>query len=146
MKMINPILLNFSFSNHAWSSVLLFSLLFPISVLFVQLVWTCYNFYQSTPTKLAGENYFFHGGQVRLLFVCNFSFKSCYLSTMLLIYYCRTWVLALHGIYWDLRLLSHLCTYGVSLGTKHTKNGVGTYFKHLKRILVSILVMLDWRM
>ncbi|KAK3427885.1 hypothetical protein EUGRSUZ_F04021 [Eucalyptus grandis] len=27
------------------------------------LAWTCYNFYQSTPTKLAGENYFFHSGQ-----------------------------------------------------------------------------------
>ncbi|KAK8470924.1 hypothetical protein PHAVU_003G092101 [Phaseolus vulgaris] len=25
-----------------------------------ELAWTCYNFYQSTPTKLAGENYFFH--------------------------------------------------------------------------------------
>ncbi|GJN26521.1 hypothetical protein PR202_gb14456 [Eleusine coracana subsp. coracana] len=24
---------------------------------------TCYNFYQTTPTKLAGENYFFHDGQ-----------------------------------------------------------------------------------
>lgn len=29
----------------------------------MQLAWTCYNFYQSTPTKLAGENYFFHNGQ-----------------------------------------------------------------------------------
>jgi len=28
-----------------------------------ELAWTCYNFYQSTPTKLAGENYYFHGGQ-----------------------------------------------------------------------------------
>ncbi|XP_075666140.1 mannosyl-oligosaccharide 1,2-alpha-mannosidase MNS1 [Castanea sativa] len=28
-----------------------------------ELAWTCYNFYQSTPTKLAGENYFFHFGQ-----------------------------------------------------------------------------------
>ncbi|KAF6155642.1 hypothetical protein GIB67_034737 [Kingdonia uniflora] len=28
-----------------------------------ELAWTCYNFYQSTPTKLAGENYFFHEGQ-----------------------------------------------------------------------------------
>ncbi|XP_068336103.1 mannosyl-oligosaccharide 1,2-alpha-mannosidase MNS1-like [Pyrus communis] len=28
-----------------------------------ELAWTCYNFYQSTPTKLAGENYFFHDGQ-----------------------------------------------------------------------------------
>lgn len=28
-----------------------------------ELAWTCYNFYQSTPTKLAGENYFFHVGQ-----------------------------------------------------------------------------------
>ncbi|XP_043713221.1 mannosyl-oligosaccharide 1,2-alpha-mannosidase MNS1 isoform X2 [Telopea speciosissima] len=27
-----------------------------------ELAWTCYNFYQSTPTKLAGENYFFHDG------------------------------------------------------------------------------------
>ncbi|KAM7259841.1 hypothetical protein ACFE04_015582 [Oxalis oulophora] len=27
------------------------------------LAWTCYNFYQSTPTKLAGENYFFHSGE-----------------------------------------------------------------------------------
>ncbi|KAF8670271.1 hypothetical protein HU200_050806 [Digitaria exilis] len=24
---------------------------------------TCYNFYQTTPTKLSGENYFFHAGQ-----------------------------------------------------------------------------------
>ena len=30
----------------------------------LQLAWTCYNFYQSTPTKLAGENYFFNAGQV----------------------------------------------------------------------------------
>ncbi|KAL5699617.1 mannosyl-oligosaccharide 1,2-alpha-mannosidase [Ranunculus cassubicifolius] len=28
-----------------------------------ELAWTCYNFYQSTPTKLAGENYFFHSGK-----------------------------------------------------------------------------------
>lgn len=28
-----------------------------------ELAWTCYNFYDSTPTKLAGENYFFHPGQ-----------------------------------------------------------------------------------
>ncbi|CAL0335317.1 unnamed protein product [Lupinus luteus] len=28
-----------------------------------ELAWTCYNFYQSTPSKLAGENYFFHSGQ-----------------------------------------------------------------------------------
>lgn len=28
-----------------------------------ELAWTCYNFYQSTPTKLAGENYFFNAGQ-----------------------------------------------------------------------------------
>ncbi|KAL3528500.1 hypothetical protein ACH5RR_007822 [Cinchona calisaya] len=28
-----------------------------------ELAWTCYNFYQSTPTKLAGENYFFSEGQ-----------------------------------------------------------------------------------
>ncbi|VFQ63381.1 unnamed protein product [Cuscuta campestris] len=28
-----------------------------------ELAWTCYNFYQSTSTKLAGENYFFHKGQ-----------------------------------------------------------------------------------
>lgn len=34
------------------------------SCFFMQLAWTCYNFYQSTPTKLAGENYFFHPGQV----------------------------------------------------------------------------------
>ncbi|KAF3623804.1 Mannosyl-oligosaccharide 1,2-alpha-mannosidase MNS2 [Capsicum annuum] len=27
-----------------------------------ELAWTCYNFYQSTPTKLAGENYFFNDG------------------------------------------------------------------------------------
>ncbi|KAL8466503.1 hypothetical protein ACS0TY_035548 [Phlomoides rotata] len=32
-----------------------------------ELAWTCYNFYQSTPTKLAGENYFFHSGQVKFL-------------------------------------------------------------------------------
>ncbi|CAN1306066.1 Mannosyl-oligosaccharide 1,2-alpha-mannosidase MNS1 [Linum perenne] len=28
-----------------------------------ELAWTCYNFYESTPTKLAGENYFFRSGQ-----------------------------------------------------------------------------------
>ncbi|GLJ24878.1 hypothetical protein SUGI_0475830 [Cryptomeria japonica] len=28
-----------------------------------ELAWTCYNFYQSTPTKLAGENYNFREGQ-----------------------------------------------------------------------------------
>ncbi|PKA51372.1 Mannosyl-oligosaccharide 1,2-alpha-mannosidase MNS2 [Apostasia shenzhenica] len=28
-----------------------------------ELAWTCYNFYESTPTKLAGENYFFRDGQ-----------------------------------------------------------------------------------
>ncbi|CAD6259696.1 unnamed protein product [Miscanthus lutarioriparius] len=28
-----------------------------------ELARTCYNFYQTTPTKLAGENYFFHIGQ-----------------------------------------------------------------------------------
>ncbi|CAL5015022.1 unnamed protein product [Urochloa decumbens] len=28
-----------------------------------ELARTCYNFYQTTPTKLAGENYFFHSGQ-----------------------------------------------------------------------------------
>ncbi|XP_073139333.1 mannosyl-oligosaccharide 1,2-alpha-mannosidase MNS1-like [Henckelia pumila] len=28
-----------------------------------ELAWTCYNFYLSTPTKLAGENYFFNSGQ-----------------------------------------------------------------------------------
>ncbi|KAG4158229.1 hypothetical protein ERO13_D02G107700v2 [Gossypium hirsutum] len=28
-----------------------------------ELAWTCYSFYQSTPTKLAGENYFFNPGQ-----------------------------------------------------------------------------------
>ncbi|XP_008789604.1 mannosyl-oligosaccharide 1,2-alpha-mannosidase MNS1-like [Phoenix dactylifera] len=27
-----------------------------------ELAWTCYNFYQSTPTKLAGENYYFRNG------------------------------------------------------------------------------------
>ncbi|KAG2294323.1 hypothetical protein Bca4012_004593 [Brassica carinata] len=27
-----------------------------------ELAWTCYNFYQSTPTKLAGENYVFNSG------------------------------------------------------------------------------------
>ncbi|GAB4849953.1 mannosyl-oligosaccharide alpha-1,2-mannosidase [Ancistrocladus abbreviatus] len=34
-----------------------------ILLLAEELAWTCYNFYQSTPTKLAGENYFFHSGQ-----------------------------------------------------------------------------------
>ncbi|KAK4761073.1 hypothetical protein SAY87_005966 [Trapa incisa] len=28
-----------------------------------ELAWTCYNFYESTPTKLAGENYFFNSGE-----------------------------------------------------------------------------------
>ncbi|KQJ84444.1 mannosyl-oligosaccharide 1,2-alpha-mannosidase MNS1 isoform X2 [Brachypodium distachyon] len=28
-----------------------------------ELARTCYNFYQTTPTKLAGENYYFHEGQ-----------------------------------------------------------------------------------
>ncbi|KAJ4894195.1 hypothetical protein Rs2_20989 [Raphanus sativus] len=27
-----------------------------------ELAWTCYNFYELTPTKLAGENYFFNSG------------------------------------------------------------------------------------
>ncbi|KAJ0249058.1 Mannosyl-oligosaccharide 1,2-alpha-mannosidase MNS2 [Hirschfeldia incana] len=27
-----------------------------------ELAWTCYNFYESTPTKLAGENYVFNSG------------------------------------------------------------------------------------
>nr|KAJ0208756.1 hypothetical protein LSAT_V11C400206870 [Lactuca sativa] len=31
---------------------------------YLQLVRTCYNFYQSTSTKLAGENYFLHSGQL----------------------------------------------------------------------------------
>lgn len=39
---------------------------------FTQLAWTCYNFYQSTPTKLAGENYFFHPGQVSCVHDQNF--------------------------------------------------------------------------
>ncbi|RLN03036.1 mannosyl-oligosaccharide 1,2-alpha-mannosidase MNS1-like [Panicum miliaceum] len=34
-----------------------------------ELAWTCYSFYQSTPTKLAGENYYFHGGQDAIGFV-----------------------------------------------------------------------------
>ncbi|KAG4959139.1 hypothetical protein JHK87_035772 [Glycine soja] len=29
-----------------------------------ELAWTCYNFYQLTPTKLAGESYYFSNGQV----------------------------------------------------------------------------------
>ncbi|CAL9084800.1 unnamed protein product [Musa textilis] len=29
----------------------------------IELAWTCYNFYQSTPTKLAGQNYYFNGGE-----------------------------------------------------------------------------------
>ncbi|RRT40902.1 hypothetical protein BHE74_00048542 [Ensete ventricosum] len=40
----------------------------PLSVVskfLMQLAWTCYNFYQSTPTKLAGENYYFDGGEVK---------------------------------------------------------------------------------
>lgn len=45
-----------AFSKVSAVCLLLFSLL--------QLAWTCYNFYQSTPTKLAGENYFFNAGQV----------------------------------------------------------------------------------
>lgn len=36
----------------------------------LQLAWTCYNFYQSTPTKLAGENYYFNAGQVSYLIFC----------------------------------------------------------------------------
>ncbi|KAL4636699.1 hypothetical protein ACB092_03G027000 [Castanea dentata] len=28
----------------------------------LKLAWTCYNFYQSTPTKLARKNHFFHSG------------------------------------------------------------------------------------
>nr|KAJ0219110.1 hypothetical protein LSAT_V11C300126460 [Lactuca sativa] len=31
---------------------------------YLQLAGTCYNFYQSTPKKLAGENYFLHSGQL----------------------------------------------------------------------------------
>ncbi|CAK7345676.1 unnamed protein product [Dovyalis caffra] len=30
---------------------------------YLALAWTCYNFYQLTPTKLAGENYLFRSGQ-----------------------------------------------------------------------------------
>ncbi|KAG2577268.1 hypothetical protein PVAP13_6NG088300 [Panicum virgatum] len=29
-----------------------------------ELARACYNFYQTTPTKLSGENYFSHAGQV----------------------------------------------------------------------------------
>lgn len=35
-----------------------------VSILALQLARTCYNFYQMTETKLAGENYFFNPGQV----------------------------------------------------------------------------------
>nr|KAJ0225372.1 hypothetical protein LSAT_V11C100039570 [Lactuca sativa] len=31
---------------------------------YLQLARTCYNFYQSTPTKFTGENYFLHSGQL----------------------------------------------------------------------------------
>ncbi|KAK2358721.1 mannosyl-oligosaccharide 1,2-alpha-mannosidase MNS1 [Trifolium repens] len=34
-----------------------------IMALAEELAWTCYNFYQSTPTKLAGENYYFRKGE-----------------------------------------------------------------------------------
>ncbi|URD98577.1 Glycosyl hydrolase family 47 [Musa troglodytarum] len=35
----------------------------PFSKFLIELAWTCYNFYQSTPTKLAGQNYYFNGGE-----------------------------------------------------------------------------------
>lgn len=55
-------------SLYYWILIYLFPLL--------QLAWTCYNFYQSTPTKLAGENYFFHPGQVSYPFHHHHFFYS----------------------------------------------------------------------
>lgn len=51
-----------------------------------------------------------------------------------------------HGISKDLKQLSHCSTFGVSLETKHTKNGVGIFFKHLKRTLALRQDMLDSKM
>ncbi len=51
----------------------------------VQLAWTCYNFYMSSPTKLAGEEYYFTDGNVRKTIsscTCpqsNFNLRWCYL-------------------------------------------------------------------
>ena len=53
-KMYLDLLLKFLLSAYYYFS--------PSTLL--QLAWTCYNFYQSTPTKLAGENYYFSAGQV----------------------------------------------------------------------------------
>jgi mannosyl-oligosaccharide alpha-1,2-mannosidase len=50
-----------------------------------ELAWTCYNFYMSTPTKLAGEEYYFTDGNVRKTIsscTCpqsNFNLRWCYL-------------------------------------------------------------------
>ncbi|RVW83680.1 Mannosyl-oligosaccharide 1,2-alpha-mannosidase MNS1 [Vitis vinifera] len=72
-----------------------------------ELAWTCYNFYQSTPTKLAGENYFFHSGQDMSV---GTSWNILRPETVESLFYL-----------WRLT------------GNKTYKSGVGTYFKHLKR-------------
>lgn len=58
-----------------------------LNPLFLQLAWTCYNFYQSTPTKLAGENYFFNSDQV---FFIYFYFSFLIVLTTLLAFF--TWI------------------------------------------------------
>ncbi|KAL4598133.1 hypothetical protein ACB092_11G037800 [Castanea dentata] len=50
----------------------------------MQLAWTCYNFYQSTPTKLAGENYFFHSGQVSYTYSCD---RQCFCLCVSVLHY-----------------------------------------------------------
>lgn len=37
-----------------------------------ELAWTCYNFYQLTPTKLAGESYYFSNGQVECWYLMEY--------------------------------------------------------------------------
>ena len=49
-----------SFISSCWR----FRLYFCVFPTYLQLAWTCYNFYQSTPTKLAGENYVFNSRSV----------------------------------------------------------------------------------
>nr|KAJ0212235.1 hypothetical protein LSAT_V11C400168400 [Lactuca sativa] len=59
---------------------------------YLQLARTCYNFYQCTPTKLAGENYFLHSGQ--LMFKSLFVIYTRWTTTIFL-----TWrICFLHDI------------------------------------------------
>nr|KAJ0215646.1 hypothetical protein LSAT_V11C300135130 [Lactuca sativa] len=69
---------------------------------YLQLARTCYNFYQSTPTKLAGENYFLHSGQ--LMFKSLFVIYTRWTTTNFL-----TWrICFLHDILNKLSLKSNV--------------------------------------